>query len=166
MQGISEYKLEHHTTSRTYYTTRESDFLRFKEMISWQIQESISAVRKNFFQTSTRLLFWRVEFFLCIFYEYYAYEKQSLGSKESLRTNKTIIRHVKMITRQERAIFVGFKETISWKSQQSISAAKKSLFQTSSRLLFWRVEFFLPMFYKCYAYEKQSLGSKESLSLD
>ena len=26
VQGISEFKLEHHTTSRNYYTTRESDF--------------------------------------------------------------------------------------------------------------------------------------------
>jgi len=26
VEGISEFKLEHHTTSRNYYTTRESDF--------------------------------------------------------------------------------------------------------------------------------------------
>ena len=32
-------------------------------MISWQIQESISAFKKSFFQTSTRLLFSLVEFF-------------------------------------------------------------------------------------------------------
>ena len=58
-----------------------------KEIISWKIQESISAVKKSFFQTSTRLLFWRVEFFLRIFYAWYAYEKQSLGSKESPSIN-------------------------------------------------------------------------------
>ena len=102
--------------------------------------------------------------FLRIFHRFYAYEKQSLGSKESLSTNKTIIRHVEMITRQERAIFVGFKEIISWQSQESISSVKKIRFQTSTRLLFWPVEFFLRIFHTCYAYEKQSLGSKESLS--
>ena len=69
--------------------------------------------QKNLFQTSTRLLFWHVEFFLHIFDKCYAYEKQSLGSKESLSTTKSIIRHVEMIIRQERAIFVGFKEIIS-----------------------------------------------------
>ena len=99
-------------------------FVGFKEIISWQSQESISSVKKLLFQTSTRLLFWPVEFFLRIFHTCYAYEKQSLGSKESLSTNKTIIRHTEMFIRQERAIFVGFKEIIIWQSQESISIVK------------------------------------------
>ena len=138
-------------------------FVGFKEIINWQSQESISSVKKLLFQTSTGLLFWPVEFFQRIFHTCYAYEKQSWGSKESLGTNKTIIRHVEMITRQERAIFVGFKEIISWQSQESISSVKKLLFQTSTGLLFWPVEFFQRIFHTCYAYEKQSWGSKESL---
>ena len=80
----------------------------------------------------------------------YAYEKKFTGSKESLSTTKRIIRHVEMIIRQERAIFVGFKEIISWQSQESISTVKKSLFQTSTRLLFWHVEFFLHIFHRGY----------------
>ena len=31
VQGISEYKLEHHTTRRNDYTTGESDFYRILE---------------------------------------------------------------------------------------------------------------------------------------
>ena len=77
-------------------------FVGFKEIISWQSQESISTVKKSLFQTSTRLLFWHEEFFLHIFHTCYVYQKQSLGSKESLSTNKSIIRHVEMIIRQER----------------------------------------------------------------
>ena len=135
-------------------------------MISWQIQESTSAVKKNFFQTSTRLLFCRVEFFLNKIYAHYAYKKQFLGSKKSLSLNWSIIQHIEIIIRQEKAIFVRFKGIISWQSQESISAVQKSFFQTSTRLLFWRVEFFLRIFYACYVYEKQSLGSKESPSIN
>ena len=138
----------------------------FKEIISWQSQEWVSTVKKSLFQTSTRLLFWHVEFFLRIFHTCYAYEKQSLGSKESLSTNKSIIRHVEIIIWQERAIFVGLKEIISWQSQESIWTVKKSPFQTSTRLLFWHAEYFLHIFDKSYAYEKQCLGSKESFSLN
>ena len=47
-----------------------------------------------------------------------------------------------MIIWQEKLIFVGFKEIISWQRQESIQAVKKSFFQTSSRLLFWRVRIF------------------------
>ena len=111
-------------------------------------------------------LFWCVEFFLRKIYARYAYKKQSLGCKESLSLNQSIIRQVEIIIRHEKAIFVRFKEIISWQIQESISAVKKSFFQISTRLLFWRVEFFLRIFYACYAYEKQSLGSKESLSIN
>ena len=131
---------------------------------TWQNRSLFQLSKKSLFQTSARLLFWYVEFFLRSFHTCYAYEKQSLGSKKSLSTNKSTIRHVEVIIRQERAIFVGFKEIISWQSQESISNVKKLLFQTSTRLLFWPVEFFLRTFHTCYAYEKQSLGSKESMS--
>ena len=142
----------------------KATFVRFKEIISWQSQELISALKKRFFQTSTRLLFCRVEFFLRIFFARYAYEKHSFGSKESPSINQSIIRQVEIIIRHEKAIFVRFKEIISWQIQESISAVKKSFFQTSTRLLFWRVEFFLR--YAHYVHKKQSLGSKESLSLN
>merc|ERR1712035_114609 len=85
-------------------------FVRFKEIISWQIQESFSTVKKSFFQTATRLLFWRVEFFLCIFYTCYAYEKQFLGSKESPSINYSVARHVEMIIRHERANLSKFRK--------------------------------------------------------
>ena len=41
----------------------------------------------RWFDQSTKLVFWREEFFLRIFHARYAYKKQSLGSKESLSTN-------------------------------------------------------------------------------
>ena len=110
VQGISENKQEHHVTRKNYYTTGESDFVGFKEIIRWPSQESISIFQKSFFQTSTRLLFWRVEFFLRIFYACYAYEKQSLGSKESPSINQSIARHVEMIIRQERANLLKFRK--------------------------------------------------------
>ena len=99
-------------------------------------------------------------------YARYAYKKQFLGCKESLSSNQSIIRQVEIIIRHEKAIVVRFKEMITWQIQESISAVKKSFFQTSTRLLLWRVEFFLRIFYACYAYEKQSLGSKESPSIN
>ena len=120
----------------------------------------------SWFDQSTKLLFWRVEFFLRKIYARYVYKKKSLGCKESLSLNQSIIRQVEIIIRHEKAIFVRFKEIISWQIQESISAVKKSFFQTSTRLLFWRVEFFLRIFYACYAYEKQSLGCKESSSIN
>ena len=116
--------------------------------------------QKTVFQTSTTLLCWRAENFLRIFHERYAYKKQSLGSNESFSTNQSIIRHVKIIIRQEKAIFVRFKEIISWQSQESISAVQKSFFQNSTRLLFWRVEFFLRIFYACDAYENNPQGPR------
>ena len=100
------------------------------------------------------------------FYVKFLDKKQSLGCKEFLSFNQSIIRQVEIIIRHEKAIFVRFKEIISWQIQESISAVKKNFFQTSTRLLFWRVEFFLRIFYACYAYEKQSLGSKESPSIN
>ena len=120
----------------------------------------------RWFAQSTEHLFWLVYFFLCIFDVHYAYKKHFLGSTESLGLNWSIIQQVEIIIRQEKGIFVGFKNIISWQSQEWISALKKSFFQTSSRLLLWRVEFFLRIFYECYAHEKQSLGSKESLSIN
>ena len=115
--------------------------------------------RLNFF-------FGAQNFFYVKFMHVMHIKKQSLGCKESLSLNQSIIRQVEIIIRHEKAIFVRFKEIISWQIQESISAVKKSFFQTSTRLLFWRVEFFLRIFYACYAYEKQSLGSKESPSIN
>ena len=133
---------------------------------SWHSQKAISTVKQKFFLTLTRFLFWRIEIFLHKIYARYACKKQPLGCKESLSSNQSIIRQVEIIIRHEKAIFVKFKEIISWQIQESISSVKKSFFQTSTRLLFWRVEFFLRIFYACYAYKKQSLGSKESPSIN
>ena len=80
----------------------------------------------SWFDQSTKLLFWRVEFFLRQIYARYASKKQSLGSKESLSLNWSIIRQVEIIMRHEKAIFVRFKEIISWQIQESISAVKKA----------------------------------------
>ena len=74
------------------------------------------------------------------------------------------MRRVEIIIWQEKSIFVGFKEIISLQRQESIPAVKKSFFQTSSRLLFWRVEFFLRIFYEYYAYQKQCLVSMQGIS--
>ena len=141
-----------------------------RSFADWPNQLAYSKViftyQKSFSKTSTTLLFWRTKFFLRTFHTRYAYKKQYLGSNESLSTNQSIIRHVKVIILQERAIFVGFKEIISWPSQESISIFQKSFFQTSTRLRFWRAEFFLHIFYPCYAYEKYSIGSKESPSIN
>ena len=140
-----------------------------RSLVDWSNQLAYSEVdfncQKKLFRTLTRFLFWRVEFFLREIYGRYAYKKQFLGCKESLSLNQSIIRQVEIIIRHEKAIFVRFKEMISWQIQESISAVKKSFFQTSTRLLFWRVEFFLRIFYACYSYEKQSLGCKESSSI-
>ena len=136
----------------------------FQKAFFWQLK--LTSDYASWFDQSTKLLFWRVEFFLRKIYARHAYKKQSLGCKESLSLNWSIIRQVEIIIRQEKAIFVKFKETIRWQSQESISAVQKSFFQTSTRLLFWRVEFFIRIFYACYAYEKQSLGSKESPSIN
>ena len=54
---------------------------------------------------------------------------------------------VEIIIRHEKAIFVRFKEIISWQTQESISAVKKSFFQRPARLGFWLVESFLSIFY-------------------
>ena len=84
--------------------------------------------------------------FLQIFNASYTYVKSSLESKLTIDIIYSITRHVKMIMRQEKAIFVGFKKIISWHSHQPISRVKKSFFQTLTRLLFWLVEFFYAFF--------------------
>ena len=96
--------------------------------------------RLNFF-------FGAQNFFYVKFMDVMYIKNKSLGCKECLSLNQTIIRQVEIIIRHEKAIFVRFKEIISWQIQESISAVKKSFFQTSTRLLFWCVEFFLRIFY-------------------
>ena len=79
-------------------------------------QDQISMVKKkSFFQTSTRLLFWPLEFFLHVFYQCYAYISCLLELKQTFSTNYSITRPVEMIRRQEKAIFVGFyKMMLRW----------------------------------------------------
>ena len=85
-------------------------FVGFKKIISLHSHQPIPRVKKSFFQTLTRLLFCLVEFFLRIFHTCYTYVKCSLESKLTIDINESIIRHVKVDIRQERAIFVGFKK--------------------------------------------------------
>ena len=88
-----------------------------------------------------------------------------LESKLTFGIFQSISRHVKMIIRQEKAIFVGFKKIISWHSHQPISRVKKSFFQTLTRLLFWLAEFFLRIFHACYTYVKCLLESKLTIDI-
>ena len=48
-------------------------FVGFEKIMSWHSHKPISRVKKSFFQTLTRLLFWLAEFFLRIFHAYYTY---------------------------------------------------------------------------------------------
>ena len=89
--------------------TGESDVCRIEgnhKMAKSRI--NLNYQKKAFFKPRQGFFFWHAEFFLHIFDNSYAYEKQCLGFKESFSTNKSIIRHEEMIIRQERAIFVGF----------------------------------------------------------
>ena len=96
----------------------------------------------RWFAQSTEHLFWLVYFFLCIFDVHYAYKKHFLGSTESLGLNWSIIRQVEIIIRHEKAIFVRFKEIISWQIQDSISAVKKSFFKLRLGFFFGAQNFF------------------------
>ena len=88
------------------------------------------------------------------------YEKHFLESKLTPDINYSIIRHVEMIGRQLRVIFVDFLKIIFRVNQISKSDVKKSFFQRPTRLGFWLVESFISTFQVRYAYEKHSLESK------
>ena len=62
-------------------------FVDFKKLILRRSQESISVVKKSFFETSERLVFWLVECFLRIFGPNNTYVKCSLNSKKSFGIN-------------------------------------------------------------------------------
>ena len=100
------------------------------------------------------LLIRPVEFFLRLFCGFYTCVKCSLESKQTFGTFYNITRHVEMILRQEKAIFVGFKESIVSHGQEPISSVKKGFFQTLARLSFWLVDFFLHIFHACYKFLK------------
>ena len=85
-------------------------------------------LQKSFFQSRARLHFWPVDYVLWIFKACYAYEKCFLESNECFDTNYRIIRHVEMISRQERVTFVDFQEMTLPKSQSLILDAPKKLF--------------------------------------
>ena len=135
-------------------------FVGFKKSIGWQSQELISSVKKGFFQTLTRLPFWLAEFlfshFSCMLYNV----KCLLGSKLTFDITSRVTRNADMIIQQEKVIFVGFKKSIGWHSQEPISSVKKSFFETLTRLPFWLVEFCIRIFHEGYTYVKCSLESK------
>ena len=110
--------------------------------------------------------FWLVESFLNIFQGRYAYKKYSSESKLTPDINYSITRHVKMISRQLRDIFVDFQKIILQVSQISKFDVQKSFFQRPTRLGFWLVESFLSTFQVRYAYEKHSLESKLTLDIN
>ena len=95
----------------------------------------------------------------------YAYKKSSVKSQTSLSINYKITQHIEIISRQLRAIFVDFKTIMLRMSQNPIWAVKKSFFQTSTRLCFWPVNFFLYIFWVFYAYKKSSVESKKSSTI-
>ena len=75
-------------------------------------QKSISDVKNCFFQKPTRLRFGLVECAVCIFKARYVYEKCSLMSRLSSDIIQTITRHIKMISRQLRVLFVDVKKIL------------------------------------------------------
>ena len=75
-----------------------------------------------------RLRFWPADYVLWILKECYVYEKYFLESKESFDIIFRIIRHVEMISRQERVTFVDIQEMTLPKSQSLILDAPKKLF--------------------------------------
>ena len=91
-------------------------FVDFQEMTLFESQNPILDVQKSFFQGRMRLRFWPADYVLWILKACYAYEKCCLESKESFGINYVIIRHVEMISRQERVIFVDFQEMTPRKS--------------------------------------------------
>ena len=87
-------------------------FVDFKKMIHRKKPRVNSAVKRSFFKTQTRLLFWLVKFFLRIFYASYAYVKCLLESEVTFGINQSSTRHLEIIIRQERVIFVDFEKMI------------------------------------------------------
>ena len=72
--------------------------------------------------------------------------------------------YVEKILRAKKETLSMFKKAFFW--QLKLTSDYASWFDQSTKLLFWRVEFFLRKIYARYAYKKQSLGYKESLSLN
>ena len=124
---------------KKFYEPKQKPGRSFKTTLR-RSREPISAVKKSFFETSTRLLFWLIEFFLHIFYARYAYIKCSLESKKAFYITQSNTRQVEIIIRQEKVIFVDFKKMTLRRSREPISAVKKSFFETSTRLRLWVVE--------------------------
>ena len=111
-------------------------------------------------------MFWLVKFFLRNFSAHYACLKLSLESKKTFGINESNTRDVEIIAQQLRAIFIDFKKLILRRSQESISVVKKSFFETSTRLVFWLVKFFLRILWTHHAYVKCSLESKKSFGMN
>ena len=91
-------------------------FVDFQEIILFDSQNLILNVQKSFFQGCMRFRFCTVDYVVWIWKACYAYKKCCLESKESFGINYVIIRHVEMISRQERVIFVDFQEMTPRKS--------------------------------------------------
>ena len=111
------YNLEHHTISKMIWRHERAIFADFKKIILPRSQNSISTVKKSFFQTLMRIHFWVIGCFFLILWTRCAFEKCLLESKQTLGIIQSITRQVKMIWRHERAIFVDFKKLILRRSQ-------------------------------------------------
>ena len=96
-------------------------FVDFQKIILQASKNSKSGFKKSFFQRPTRLGFWLVESFLRTLQVCYAYEKYSLKSKLSFGKTQSIMRHIEMISRQLRAIFVDFQKIMLREVQNSSS---------------------------------------------
>ena len=92
-------------------------FIDFQEMTLAKSQNMILDVQKSFFQSCMRLRFWPVDCVLWLLRACYVYEKCCLESKEFFDINYMIIRHVEMISKQERVNFVDFQEMTLPQSQ-------------------------------------------------
>ena len=104
-------------------------FVDIQEMTLTKGQNLILETQKSFFQICMRLRFWPVDYVLWILKACYAYEKCCLESKESFGINYVIIRHVEMISRQERVTFVDIQEMTLPKSQSLILDVSEKFFQ-------------------------------------
>ena len=140
-------------------------FVDFKKIILRRSQNSISTVKKSFFQTLMRIHFWVVGCFLLILWTRCAFEKCLLESKETFDIIQTITWNVEMISRRQRAIFVDFKKMILRRGENQISTVKKSFFQTLTRLCFWLVDCFLFIFWTRCVYKKCLLESKQTFDI-
>ena len=88
VQAIIWYKLEPPTTRTNNSVEAESIFCRFLEN---EAPKQSKLVKKSFFSKLAGIRFWPVETFLRIFQTHSAYEKFSLGSKETF--DITLIEH-------------------------------------------------------------------------